>query len=154
LAHANDTEEKITSALEMLRELLQSCPTKPLKVTLDGNDLSGEYILLEVMNIKSVGPNLYLAPDADPGDGWLDVVFLPEGERDKLNKYLSDSIEGKHSSPDLPIRRGQHVQIELEGSVIHIDDQVWPDSGSPFLSSSTVVDVKVICQALEFLVPA
>ena len=153
-AHANGTEEKIASALEILKQLLQSCPAKPLKVVLDGTDASGEYILLEVMNTKLIGPNLYLAPDADPGDGLLDVVFLSQGDRDKLDGYLSDSLEGKHSSPGLPIRRGRHLQIEFEGSVIHIDDQVWPDSGSPFLSSSTIVDVKVNGHALEFLVPA
>jgi len=51
LAHSNDPEAELTSVVEILGERLHSCPAQKLNVTLDGQDLSGEYILLEAMNI-------------------------------------------------------------------------------------------------------
>ena len=38
LAHASDSEEKLTSVLEILKDRLPSCPAKPLQLTLDGQD--------------------------------------------------------------------------------------------------------------------
>jgi diacylglycerol kinase (ATP) len=154
LAHANDADEKITSVLEILKERLWSCPVKTLKLTLDGHDLSGEYILLEVMNIKTIGPNLCLAPQADPSDGLLEVVLVSDRERAKLSSYLADSIEGKPGSPDVVVREGRHLEFEWEGSVIHIDDEVWPTDGSTVPRSPAVVDVTVDSKALRFLTSA
>ncbi|MEO8627522.1 MAG: hypothetical protein ABI612_05390 [Betaproteobacteria bacterium] len=55
-----------------------------MRAVLDGNDISGVYIMFQAMNIQRVGPNLFIAPDADPGDGLFDVVLLAEDERAKL----------------------------------------------------------------------
>jgi diacylglycerol kinase family enzyme len=71
---------------------------RPLKVTLDGEDLSGEYFLLAVMNIEHIGPSLHIAPDADPSDGLLEVVLLSEQERAKFGDYLYDRLQG-HERP-------------------------------------------------------
>ena len=49
------------------------------QIKADGQDLSGEYFAVEVLNIRFVGPNLPLAPEAFPGDGLFDVVVLGEG---------------------------------------------------------------------------
>jgi diacylglycerol kinase (ATP) len=152
LAHASNADEEITSVLELLRDRLQSCPVKTLKLRLDDQDLSGEYVLLEVMNIRCVGPNLCLAPDADPGDGLLDVVLVSKGEEHRLRRYLSDCIGGKASSPELIVHRGRHVQIEWEGSVIHIDDKVWPDDDPPDPASPATIDVELDSDPLQFLV--
>jgi diacylglycerol kinase (ATP) len=57
-----------------------------MKVTLDGRDVSSEYIMLELMNISYIGPNLCLAPHANPSDGLLDIVFVSKDERDNLSR--------------------------------------------------------------------
>jgi diacylglycerol kinase (ATP) len=66
-----------------------------MMVRLDGQDVSGDYILLEALNIRYIGPNLDLVPRADNNDGFLDVVFVTKGQRTRLNKYLSDRINRK-----------------------------------------------------------
>jgi diacylglycerol kinase family enzyme len=153
LAHAGDAEEKITSVLRLLRERLRSYPAKDLKVTLDGEDLSGEYVLVEALNIKYVGPNLHLAPEADPGDGLLDVVLLRGDERDEMSRYLDERLAGGLRPPRLAVRRVKHLQIEWSGFAIHVDDEIWPDdSGVP--DAPTIIDVKVDHHAIEFLIPA
>jgi diacylglycerol kinase family enzyme len=153
LAHLNAPEDKIKAVLHMLRDQLQDHTLKKLNVSLDGKDLSGKYILLELMNIAYLGPNLALAPDADPGDGLLDLVLLAEDEEDKMIHYLSDRVAGNPSPAGLKVLRGRELQIEWDGFAIHIDDEVWPTVGSSFPLSSAVIDVKVDDHALEFLVP-
>jgi diacylglycerol kinase (ATP) len=153
LAHLTEPEEKITSVLEMLQARLLTCPEIELHITVDGRDLSGEYILLEVMNIKSIGPNLFLAPNADPGDGLFDVVCLTRGAHDTLDRCLEECKEGNRAPTGLPVRRGKQIHIEWEGTPIHIDDQAWPESGSNYPPSSTAIDISVEPQSLEFLTP-
>lgn len=154
LAHLDGNDEKITSVLEMLKKKLQSPAVKEIKATLDGRDVSGKYILLEVMNTSYIGPNLCLAPHADPCDGLLDIVFVAQGEQDRLNKCLSDCMEGKLTPPTLTVRRGKHLQLQWERFAVHIDDEVWPDSvaAAPLLSSP--IDVTIKPHAVEFLAPA
>ena len=154
LAHLEDTREKVESVLQILKERLSSFTPNKLKVTLDGRDISGEYILLEVMNISYIGPNLCLAPHANPSDGLLDIVFVSKDERDNLSRCLSHCMEGKLVQPTLTIRKGQQLQIEWDGFTTHIDDEVWPDRGSEFPLSVSAIDVTVKRHALEFLAAA
>jgi diacylglycerol kinase (ATP) len=154
LAHLDDTGEKVKSVLEILKERLPTFTPNRLKITLDGRDMSGEYVLLEVMNISYIGPNLRLAPHANPSDGLLDIVLFSKDEQDNLSRYLSHSIAGKLPHPGLTVRTGQHLQIEWDGLTVHIDDEVWPDKASEFPISFNTIDVKVDRHALEFLAPA
>jgi diacylglycerol kinase (ATP) len=147
------SEAKITRALEVVKKRLQSYPASRLEVTLDNQNLSGEYVLAEVMNIRSIGPNLALAPAADPSDGLLDLVLVSKSERDQISRYLSDRIEGRSSLPGLIVRQSRRLQIECKGLLIHIDDELWPEDGSP-PSPSIVVDVKLSSEYLEMLTPA
>jgi diacylglycerol kinase (ATP) len=153
LAHLEDTGEKVTSVVEILKNRLPSFTPNKLKVTLDGRDMSGDYVLLEVMNISYIGPNLCLAPHANPSDGLLDIVFVSKDEQDNLSRCLSHCIEGRLPHPGLTVRQGRQLQIEWEGFTLHIDDELWPDKGSPFPLSPNFIDVTVERQALQFLVP-
>jgi diacylglycerol kinase (ATP) len=149
----NASGAKLICALETIRNRLQSSPASRLKVTLDDQNLSGDYVLLEAMNIRSIGPNLDLAPAADPGDGFLDLVLVSKSERDQISKYLTDRIAGKSGSPGLIVRRSRNLRIEYEGLRIHIDDDLWPEEGSP-PSSPTVIDVRLSSKGLQMLTPA
>ena len=152
VAYADDSAKEITSAMKVLRERLKSYRAKTLKLTLDQRDLSGEYILLEAMNTRCLGPNLCLAPNANFSDGLLDVVSVSKAEYSQLSKYLSDSTKSKVSSGPFMIHNGRHLQIELGDFLIHIDDELWPENDSAYPFSSTVIDVKVDSHALVFLV--
>lgn len=154
LRQSSDAKGELTSVRELLKQKLQTFLPKNLKIRLDGHDVSGDFILLEAMNISYVGPNLYLAPDANSGDGILNIVFLFQGERDKFTRYLAVSPQGKKISPDLNVHRGRHLQIEWEGFPIHIDDEPWPENEGAFPVSSNVIDVKIRPHALVFLAPA
>jgi diacylglycerol kinase (ATP) len=153
LDHLDDTQIKITSVLQILKQRLRNYRAKKLKVTVDGQDVSGEYILLEALNIRDIGPNLHLAPDADPSDGFLDIACVSAGEQNHLSRYLSEAMQNKFSLPGWTDRRGQHMQIEWDGYTVHIDDEAWPGKDSTLPSSPRTIDVTAQCQTVEFLTP-
>ena len=154
LAHLSDIEEKLIYVLQMLRSRVESCHSHEMNITFDDRDLSGKYILLEAMNIHYVGPNFCLAPPADPGDGLLDLVIASYDERERIHQYLSDRIDNKSNYPGLTIHKGKHLRIECEGLTVHIDDDLWPETGAPSPPNSIVIEVTVTSQALEMLAPA
>jgi diacylglycerol kinase (ATP) len=151
----SDAAQKIIdSVLHILKDKLKNYSAAPMVVQLDGKDISGDYVLLEALNIRYIGPNLDLVPRADINDGFLDVVFVTERERAKLSKYLNDRINGKKSRANLTVRRGQHLQIEWKNSPIHIDDTPWPNGKKRTELRSHVIDINIEPGALVFLTPA
>ena len=62
LAHLDDSEEKVTSVLQILRERLRTFTPNELKIRLDGQDLSGQYILLEVIRTSAMSGRIYVLP--------------------------------------------------------------------------------------------
>ena len=153
LAGAEGPEEELDAVLVVLRRRLQQFQPQDLKITLDGKDLSGNYLMLEAMNIRYLGPNLFLAPEAEPGDGLLDIVLLDSRHKSELFEYLSDHLNGELRPPGLRVVRGRHLQLVWEGFDIHIDDEAWPAEDLPEKASS-LIDVKVLANSLKFLIPA
>jgi diacylglycerol kinase family enzyme len=132
LAHRLRPEEIIASVQDVLIDHLSRYPSFKMKVFLDGRDLSGEFILLEALNIQSVGPNLCLAPDANPSDGLLDLAFFYEGQQDDLISQLVEN--GKRLRSPRVVQRGRLLEMELQGLPVHIDDEAWPEQDSQSLS--------------------
>jgi diacylglycerol kinase (ATP) len=154
VSRAEDPEEEISAALKVLKKQLSSYPAKELTVRLDGQDLSGDYYMLETMNVRYIGPNLELVPRAEINDGLFDVVFVARGEQAKLRRYISDHLGHKRSRASLTVRQGRHLQVEWKSSQVHIDDMTWPEdrNGDRFLSIA--IDVKIDPGALVFLKPS
>lgn len=119
-------DDPLMLALRALREALESYEAHELNVRIDDEDASGRYLMVEAMNIRMIGPHLFLAPDADPGDGALDFVLLREDDREEFDEYLGHRLEGKQVAPFLPVRRGRRMSFEWDGSLLKFDDSAWP----------------------------
>jgi diacylglycerol kinase family enzyme len=76
LANSGKPMQVINSVLDILKKQLQRHKPKKLTVRLDGEELSGDYIVLEALNIRYIGSNLNLAPRADISDGFLNLVLF------------------------------------------------------------------------------
>ena len=146
-------EDEITRVLEILKEQVQKHRAKKIKVSLDDEDLSDDYVLMQALNIRYAGPNLDLAPGADTNDGLLDVVLLPRGQEGKLSRYLTHCINRRNAKANLRVRRGRHLQIEWDGSPIHIDDKAWSIDKDKPKSRSNSIDIKVAPHSVLFLCP-
>ena len=112
--------------VSLLHRMLHDYPAQPWKIDIDGKDISDRYILWEAMNIRSVGPALYLASQAATKDGQLDFVCAREVDRSLLMKHLEARLAGKKHKFPLPIRRFRHLRIVWAGSTLHLDDEPWP----------------------------
>lgn len=118
-------EEQICHVLGTLRELLPSYPAHACQLTLDGEDYSGRYVSIEIMNIRFIGPNVELAPQADPGDGQFDVVLLTEDDCDTLGDYLRRRLNGDSATLNLPVRQASQVRISSQAALkAHVDDEI------------------------------
>ena len=155
-----DPREELERDLRVFRELLADHPAHECRARVDGRDVSGEYLLVEAMNIRTIGPNLELASDADPADGQLDLVLVGDAQRPALREYVTARLEGRRAVLGLPRHRGRHIEVSWPGSRVHVDDQIQPDeadtaSGRWWRDERPVtLDVSIDRHALEFLVPA
>jgi diacylglycerol kinase (ATP) len=147
-----DTGVRVTYAQQIFREHLAECAAIDIKATLDGKDISGRYVLFEVLNMQYIGPNLFLAPEIVPNDGEFQVVLVGDNHREKLQEHIKDWQEGKLWPPEFAARRGSQLQIEWTGFPLHIDDKIWPKSGREPKSPVTIY-IKVEAKAVEFLIP-
>jgi diacylglycerol kinase (ATP) len=140
-------EDEIRYAFETLRDIVHSYRACAYRVTLDGEDHTGRYLFVEAMNIRSIGPNIELATEADPGDGLLDVVFLAEDDRELLADYIECRLQGKTATLKATIRRAKHITITPADELkAHIDDELVS------LGASASLEVRVQPGELKFLV--
>jgi diacylglycerol kinase (ATP) len=144
--------ERIGGCLNWIRERLWDYPAKQVEITLDGKDLSGEYILAEAMNIQYIGPSMHLAPNADPGDGQLELVLLSASDRGQLDEHIGARAEGRIHRPRWTVARGKRLQLGCDGSDVHVDDKGLPHGGSAGNKARLVLDVNVEGHAHLFLV--
>lgn len=117
-------EEELNFALTVLYELVMDAEARDCIVKVDGNDHSGKYILVEVMNIRSIGPNLALAPYSEFGDGWFELICISEEEKEAFGKYILSLCDGSDKTFPFPSIRGHNFDIRWDGPHVHTDDEV------------------------------
>lgn len=112
-------------AVAFLRGIVERAQPRRWQVQVDGTDHSGDYLAVEVMNIRHVGPSVPIAPDADPGDGLMDVVLVRPSDRRALLSYLDNRLEQHDVKlPKLSARRGKEVVLSVSGGRLRIDDDL------------------------------
>jgi diacylglycerol kinase family enzyme len=155
-----DPGPEIERDLRVLREVVADHPAHPCRIEIDGRQISGTYLLVEAMNIHTIGPNLELAPEAELDDGVLDLVLLGEDERAVLRAYLTDRLARRAARLDVPRHRGRHITITWPGSRVHVDDRILPKekeaAAGRWWSEGQAISmaISVAPKALEVLVPA
>lgn len=145
--------DRVAHALEILAQRAAALPTTHVQAQLDDNDISGDYIVFEAMNTQFVGPNLFLAPDADPGDGLVDVVLVSGDERDTLVEHLASWRRGDMTPPPLRSERGRSLVVEWSGFSMHLDDEQWPDEGAKERRAAGTVNYEITGVTVRFVVP-
>ena len=124
-----DTE--INYSLQILHDLILSYQTENLQLEINGVDHSGKYLLAEIMNIRSVGPNLFLAPDANPADGQLEVVLVGEDQREGLANYVLNKLKGIEDPFVFNAIKATTVRLQADKSHLHVDDElIWIDDAA------------------------
>jgi diacylglycerol kinase (ATP) len=140
----------LTRDLRYMKRVLRDLRPRAWHIEVDGDDLSGDYLLCEVMNIPSIGPNLRLAPGADFDDGLFDVVVATENERDALTAYIAARVAGGDPEPGLPVRRARQISIIAAGAEVHVDDELERPADTPS-AMGELIQLTQLPGALQFL---
>jgi diacylglycerol kinase (ATP) len=152
-AKVGKPEDVVDRALRRLQDMAVHCEAVDVAATLDGEDISGRYLLLEAINLRYVGPNMFLAPEGKPGDGLLDVVLVTEDERAHLLEYLNKWQKNRERRAFLPTRRGRRLKLEWTGYELHIDDKLYPREDDDPDEMAGIVEAWIEPAAVELVVP-
>lgn len=136
--------------LHALAEHLPDFKAKAFEVTIDGVKVSGDFLLLEAMNMPYLGPNLHLGRDADPADGKLDFVLLNEERRGEFAAYIRHRLEGGTDAPHLTAMKGKRLHCVWRGSKLHIDDKIALTGGG---KRAPEIEVEVMPRAIRLVIP-
>ena len=127
--------------------LIRALPLTRWRLELDGQDLSGDYLLVEAMNIRCAGPNLCVAQRAEPGDGRLEVVLAGGEDRATLRSLTGGAPE--FGSALLP-RSGRRLTVWCRRKELHVDHTYGKDLRAP--RGLMRVDVELSGLGVEVLV--
>lgn len=133
-------------ALKKLYKIVKNYQPKYAVIESDHHRLAGFFLMVEIMNTKSIGPQLTLAPLASTKDEYFDLVVIPAHQRIHLLKYLEKRIKGEKAYFKLHPIRVKQVNIEWFGKRMHQDDKVI-EGKNPRLN------IQVAEHRLSFLVP-
>jgi diacylglycerol kinase family enzyme len=153
LARIQKPAEAVAYAIKMLKKRLRMHPAKRVNATLDGADISGDYLMFEVLNTPFIGPNLYLSPHGHAGDGLLDIVMVTDNEREHLYDCLSLWQKRRLALPKLPTLRGRKIAMQHGDYDLHIDDRIYSRADAGHATAGSVVEIELIKAALRIMVP-
>src|SRR5262245_4754843 len=83
-----DPARKLAMARGRLRAMAQHQAPVHVQLSCDGLQVEGDYLLLEALNLRLVGPRLALLETADCSDGLLEVVYLRPDQREAFCEWL------------------------------------------------------------------
>ncbi len=104
----------------------------PIPMRVDGGALDAEPLaFLSISNSRYTGGKMMMAPNADPCDGYADIIRVGELGRLSLLKTFPKIFDGSHlRHPAVQERRARQIQFELPGPAdAMIDGEVirlWP----------------------------
>ncbi|MCF0069203.1 diacylglycerol kinase [Dyadobacter sp. CY261] len=142
----NTAEEKLKAARSVLLEIVQSYEARRCTIIADGVEHSGNYIMVEIMNIRSMGPNLVLASNAEPGDGFLDVVMVSEASRNRFESFLQSRINDDDKEFSFSTIRAKKLKILWEGKDVHADDERLK------MEKPLEVEIEILPDMMQFMI--
>lgn len=138
-------------AVRVLGDLLERTKPRRFTLSIDGEDASGEFLMVEVMNARLLGPNVVLSPRSSPWDGALEVVLVRPKDKHRLASYLvALEANPEATPPRFETRKAKHVHFTLEHERLRVDDQVRPKQGAP---ASHFADLRLLPGAVRLWLP-
>lgn len=144
---ATKKHKKIQRGLQLIADTLEKYEPRRFDIHLDGKDLSGDYLLVAAMNVRSFGPALGFAPHARMDDGLLDLVVVHPEAKEMLVAHLRRAAEeGDRELPHFETHQGETIRLRADGRWAHCDDDPRELDGE--------VQIGVRAGAVRVLVPS
>lgn len=88
------------------------------EIEVDGKSYSGDYLMVEVLNIPYIGARLQVSPESNPSDGRLEVVLARPSDRDALAALATDGVVSENSLLRVP---AHEVRVHADEGIAHCD---------------------------------
>lgn len=117
------------------------------KLTVDGQQLNGNYMVVCCMNGKYYGNGVCAAPKSDLTDGFFDLVLLEKIKGLKIYKILINYLTGNgEKSPEIKVIHAKHVVVDTD-EIINIQSD-----GENYKSNH--LEIKMLEGYLKLKIPA
>jgi len=137
-----DAAARLAHARELFLQTIERLVPQHHTITIDGTVVDGEYLLIEVLNIPSVGPNVRLSADISAADGLLSLVVAGESDRRAIAAYLRGQPGGVE---DAGLKSWRGSRVELKGLYdYHVDDEVRAAGGGAVVIGVTPLSLGVL----------
>jgi diacylglycerol kinase family enzyme len=132
---ANYDPEQGKSILRSIGSILDVLPNyegQEWRIAIDGQEVSGCYVMLEALNTPMNGPHLKPAPKADPTDGLLDVVLIAHSDSGNLLTYARKLRAGELDElQNVTVTRCHRLELVWTGFPLHLDGKPFVDVEEP-----------------------
>ncbi|WP_051286372.1 diacylglycerol/lipid kinase family protein [Salinimicrobium terrae] len=121
-----DPDDELNQSLQELLEIVRNSKACEAIIIADGEEITGRFLLVELMNIRFIGPNFELAPGALTGDGSFELVAVPEKARKDLESYIQDLLKKDENiflEDFVFSKKVKKVRFKWFGKDMHIDDE-------------------------------
>ncbi|HYP87327.1 MAG TPA: diacylglycerol kinase family protein, partial [Polyangiaceae bacterium] len=126
LREARSVKKTLKRDRELFRAVLAKSQPRHYRIDVDGRDCSGDYVMVEILNIPFIGPQLLLSPESDPSDAQLELVLVAPGERAALAQGVRTGEPVAYR-----IERGRQIRVETDDAMLHRDSRVvWHPRGT------------------------
>lgn len=104
-------EARLARDLVYLLSRIDASPLKRYAIDADGDDRSGDYFLVQVVNIPAIGARVPLVPGARFDDGTLELVVAGREHRAPLVAALERLLRGEPAAIELPTWPVRRVRL-------------------------------------------
>ncbi|KKB71549.1 MULTISPECIES: YegS/Rv2252/BmrU family lipid kinase [Bacillus] len=148
-SHINQTEKALLGRISYFTSALRTIPKLkpfPCKLTIDGEELTDEAVMVLVLNGQFIGTNRLPLPKATATDGKADVLVCRNTSLSALKELLSmDQPEWETFEGDLSYFQGKTIKVETaEEMDADTDGEIY---------SKAPADINVLNGHLRMLVP-
>jgi diacylglycerol kinase (ATP) len=143
----SDEHPEPETARQRFCDFVSEAEPVELDIVCDGATVSGAFVSVEITKIPLVGPNLLLAPNADPSDCRVEISCVPAAEEDR--RRFTEWLAEDGGTP-APVWTAVAAKLSVEGRFVRVrlDDKARKIRGKGTIS------VAAEEKPLRFLVPS
>ena len=121
--NGQDPSANVTKARRIFLETLLTLEPRHYGLSIEGETFEDESLLVEILNISSVGPRIRLSDEANPADGLLSVVVAGPGDRELIADHLRGRWDDDRHHAQLKTWRATRVEVRGWHDY-HVDDEI------------------------------
>jgi len=119
-----------------------------VQITYDETCIEQTSLMTSIMNGQRMGGGFYMAPNGDPGDGWLDLCIAASASKLRILQLITYFMKGTQATqPEVKTGRARNISIvALKGSLpAHCDGETLCHGGDKLL-------IELLPKRLEFII--